>query len=156
MSWVGGAGGGGSLKGGGDSVVVTMVWYPMSMEFGLSLSKVGGAWGEVMLMKGLLGGILGGLWLSWWFEQEFCLEWRGEVVDVGKYWLNSAEVDELWRPWWQDWSGNEKWKIHHFSTSFVFQKLTVKGCPEQTEGCLESPKGDLEVQLEDKELVDPL
>mgnify|MGYP006864204665 CR=1 FL=1 len=43
MSWVGGAGGGGSLKGGGDSVVVTMVWYPMSMEFGLSLSKDGGA-----------------------------------------------------------------------------------------------------------------
>ena len=37
-----------------------------------------------------------------------------------------------------------------------FEKLTVKGCPEQTEGCLESPKGDREVQLEDKELVDPL
>ena len=36
------------------------------------------------------------------------------------------------------------------------EKLTVKGCPEQTEGCLESPKGDREVQLEDKELVDPL
>ena len=38
----------------------------------------------------------------------------------------------------------------------IIEKLTVKGCPEQTEGCLESPKGEREVQLEDKELVDPL
>ncbi len=28
-------------------------------------------------------------------------------------------------------------------------------CPELTEGCLESPNGDLDVKLEDSELVEP-
>ena len=28
-------------------------------------------------------------------------------------------------------------------------------CPELTEGCLESPNGDLEVKLDDNELVEP-
>ena len=78
----------------------------MSIEFGLRFKSVGGATSGLLFTLlvlsppplgdvstyGRLGGTMGGVHLS--LLLEFCLEWRGELLQ-GKYWLNSADVEEL-------------------------------------------------------------